>query len=324
VDARFRRLISRSLPRAARRGQKIDDLTRRVAALEQSRQEMARQPSFQVRINEEKRLRSLEVELGAPSRSVIAGGKFHVYDFVRSHGIDVPEQLGRWDDPADIPWNDLPDKVVIKSAYGNTSNGVLPLHRVGRDWQVVTHSDTVTGERLATTLAERVVTGKVGSPFAAEEFLDHDGAGTPPIDTKVYSFYGQTPLILLRRSDDHGNPARSRHRVLDPEGGDLVETFAEKETDHEIPVPEGLGEIVDVAARLSIALRVPFARIDLYRLQGRIVFGEVTPRPGGSQWLGPDLDARLGEAWERAQVRLWRDIAGGTPREPDWGPVGQE
>jgi hypothetical protein len=41
-------------------------------------------------------------------------------------------------------------------------------------------------------------------------------------------------------------------------------------------------------------------------------------------WFGPDLDHTLGDAWERAQVRLWRDFSDGMSREPGWGPAGQE
>jgi hypothetical protein len=44
----------------------------------------------------------------------------------------------------------------------------------------------------------------------------------------------------------------------------------------------------------------------------------------GPPWFGPELDVTLGEAWERAQVRLWRDIADGVSPDPEWGPLGQE
>jgi hypothetical protein len=30
----------------------------------------------------------------------------------------------------------------------------------------------------------------------------------------------------------------------------------------------------------------------------------------------------MGEAWERAQVRLWCDLAAGASREAEWGPLG--
>lgn len=284
---------------------------------------MAEKPSFQVRLNEERRLRKLEVEIGAPSRSVIAGGKFHVYDLVRSLGVDVPEQLGRWDDPAEIPWDDLPDTVVIKSAFAAASRGVLPLRRVDGGWQVATRDTTVTSDQLTADLVGLAAEGKARPPFGAEELLD-DGSDGPPVDVKVYSFYGETPLALLRRVDEHGGDGGAAHRFIDANGADLVEEYRGKPTDPSIPVPASCGEIFEVASRVSVAIRAPFSRIDLYDIKGRIVFGEVTPRPGGPQWLGEELDVSLGEAWERAQVRLWADIANGMSREPEWGSVGQE
>ena len=311
------------MPPVARRDQRIAQLKRRVADLARSRLTMAEQPSFIVRLNEERRLRQLEVEIGAPSRSVIAGGKFHVYDLVRSHGVEVPEQLGRWEDPADIPWDDLPDAVVIKSAFSAASRGVLPLRRVEGGWQIATRDTTVTSQQLTAELAELASEGTARPPFGAEELLD-DGSGGPPVDVKVYSFYGESPVALLRRVDEHGGSGAAAHRFIDPHGRDLVEEYRGKPTDPSIPVPASCGEIFDLASRVSLAIRVPFSRIDVYDIHGRIVFGEVTPRPGGPQWLGDDLDVSLGDAWERAQVRLWADIANGMSPKPEWGPSGQE
>ena len=308
------------LPPVARRDQRIAKLKRRLNKLEKSRQAMAEKPSFQVRLNEERRLRQLEVEIGAPSRSVIAGGKFHVYDLVSSHGVDVPATYGRWDDPADIPWDDLPDAVVIKSAFGAASRGVLPLRRVDGGWQVATRDATVMSEQLTADLASLAADGKARPPFGAEEFLD-DGSGGPPVDVKVYSFYGETPLALLRRVDEHGGDGAAAHRFVDARGVDLLEEYRGKPTDPSIPVPSTCAEIFEVASRVSVAIRAPFSRIDLYDIRGRIVFGEVTPRPGGPQWLGEKLDVSLGEAWERAQVRLWADIANGMSPDPEWGHI---
>jgi teichuronopeptide biosynthesis TupA-like protein len=310
------------LPPVARRDQRIAKLERRVARLEESRQAMAKQPSFQVRLNEEKRLRALEVEIGAPSRSVIAGGKFHVYDFVRSHGIDIPEQLGRWDDPTNIPWDDLPDAVVIKSAFGAASRGVRPLRRVDGGWRIATHDGALTSKQLTADLVELTSRGKIRPPFGAEEFLD-DGAGSPPVDAKVHSFYGDVLAIELRKAHLHGDSSAARYRVIDARGQDLLdEDFSWWPIDHGVPVPEALDQLVEVATRLSVAIRAPYSRIDLYDVGGRIVFGEVTPRPGAPFWFGSELDLAFGEAWERAQVRLWRDIANGMAREPAWGSGG--
>jgi TupA-like ATPgrasp len=293
----------------------------RIAELDKERRRLAGGPSFQVRLNEERRLRGWESELGAPSRSVIAGGKFHVYDLVRSHGIDVPEQLGRWHDPADIPWDELPDAVVIKSAFGAASRGVLPLRRVDGGWQVATRDATVTSEQLTADLAALASKREVRPPFGAEEFLD-DGSGTVPVDIKVYTFYGEAPVARLRRVFEHRPGGSAAHRVVDRNGIDLDDTYRGKPTDPTIPLPGALADLFDVAEHVSIVIRAPFSRIDLYDIRGRIVFGEVTPCPGSPGGFGPDLDVTMGEAWERAQVRLWRDIAEGVSREAEWGPLG--
>jgi len=320
VSRRDQRIADRD-QRIADRDQRITDLTRRVRQLEKERRRLVEGPSFQVRLNEERRLRAWETALGAPSRSVIAGGKFHVYDLVRSHGIDVPKQLGRWHDPADIPWDKLPDAVVVKSAFGAASRGVLPLRRIDGGWQVATREATVTSEKLTADLAALAAKEKVRPPFGAEEFLD-DGSGTTPVDIKVYTFYGEAPVAMLRRVYEHGPGGSAAYRVVDKNGTDLIDTYRGKPTDPTIPLPGVLADLFDVAARVSIVIRAPFSRIDLYDIRGRIVFGEVTPCPGSPGWFGPNLDVTMGAAWERAQVRLWRDIAEGASREAEWGPLG--
>ena len=299
-----------------RRDRRIAKLQRRLA---DRREELARDPSFQARLFAERRVRQHEVDLGTPSWSVISDGKFAVYDVVKSLGVEVPEQLGRWDDPADIPWDDLPDRVVVKAAFGSTSRGVFPLERRHDGWLVVTHDQTRTGAQLVAELTDGLEQGLYRGPFGAEEFLE-DGVGDPlPIDLKVYAFHGEVPLVVVARTGRHGDLDDTRYRVVDARGRDLIDATTNPALNSETGVrPEGglatvdlaitlpprLDEVVGVASHLSLALGLPFARIDLYSLPRRIVFGEVTPRPGGRQWFGADLDARLGDAWERALARL--------------------
>ena len=264
-------------------------------------------------------------QLGRPVTSVIRHGKFYVYDVAKSHGIATPEQLGRWADPRDIPWDELPDLVVVKSMRGSTSRGVLPLRRADGGWRIITHDDTVhTSEQLSARLTALIEQGRITGPIGAEEFLDEDGTGTrPPMDVKVYAFYGEAVLATLRRSSRHGDTAASRFRVVDREGRDLAETFAGRPVDLGLEIPTVLGEAFDVAERLTVAIRASFSRIDVYCLGDRIVFGEVTPRPGPDQRypFPRNLDARLGEAWEQARVRMSRDTAAGGSPEIQMGPI---
>jgi hypothetical protein len=312
----------------ASRDRRIADLQ---ARLSEQRTEQAGTSSFQSRLFAERRIRERELQMGEPPPSIISNGKFWVYDLVRSHGIDVPQQYGRWDDPGDIPFAKLPDRVVIKSAFGSASRGVLPLRRSGDGWQIVTRDELVASDELVAVLRDRVSNGQIRGPFGAEEFLDGEAPGALPTDIKIYAFYGDVQMILAARSQDHGNGRAVRYRVLDVHGVDLINADSHPalspatgrdpeaslaQVDLTLPTPTRLGELVDVASRLSVMMRTPFGRFDLYQVRDRVVFGEVTPRPGGRQWFGSDLDARLGEAWERAQARLAHDLAGGAAREP--------
>ena len=318
------------LPPVSRRDRRIRELEQR---LEQLRAENARverelasgdqltRPSFRARIHAERRLRALGVEMGVPSTSVIRHGKFYVYDLARSHGIDVPEQYAQWDDPADIAWDELPDLVVIKSAFSSTSRGVFPLQRNGPGWKIITHDRVMTANELTTALADLVETGRARPPFAAEEFLDHDGTGARlPIDVRVLSFYGEVPVVALRQTLEHGNAGTTLWRYVDRHGSDLLDEHPALVVDQTIPVPTALDELCESASRLSVAIRAPFSRIDMYAIGDRVVFGEVTPRPGGPQWFGPEVDLMLGDAWERAMTRLSRDLVDGMSPDPDFGP----
>jgi hypothetical protein len=318
------------LPPVSRRDRHIRDLDRRLKRLrdEKARLEQAlasgdqlTRPSYRARLHAERRLRALGVEMGVPSTSVIRHGKFYVYELARSHGIEVPEQYSQWDDPADIAWDELPDLVAIKSAFSSTSRGVFPLRRSSPGWEVITHDTVMTTNELTAALVDLVETGRARPPFAAEEFLDQDGTGVRlPIDVRVLSFYGDVPLVALRQTLEHGNAGTTVWRYVDRQGADLLDEHPALVVDQTIPVPTALDELCTAASRLSVAIRAPFSRIDMYAIGDRVVFGEVTPRPGGPQWFGPEMDLMLGEAWERAMTRLARDVADGMSPDPEFGP----
>ena len=201
--------LSEQRAEQAGRDRRIADLQ---AQLSEQRSEQAHTASFQSRLFAERRIREHELQMEEPPPSVISNGKFWVYDLVRSHGVDVPQQFGRWDDPADIPFGKLPDRVVIKSAFGSTSRGVLPLRRSDGGWQIITHDENVTSDELIAVLRDRMSSGQIRGPFGAEEFLDGEVPGALPTDVKIYAFYGDVQMILVARSHDHGNGGAIRYR----------------------------------------------------------------------------------------------------------------
>lgn len=288
--------------------------------MSEHRLELARVPSFQREIFRARRVAAHAAQLRRQGTSLIGHGKPYVLSLMASHGVDIPRTLGSWKHPEDIAWDDLPDLVVIKSTRGAGSRGVYPLRRVGDKWQILTHPAPVTSDEIVAEIRGYQDERLVGGPFYAEEFLGTSD-GTIPVDLKVYAFYGVVPMILLRQVQTHGDRRAARFRVVDPEGNDVVMRYHDRPTDQTIPLPRQLADVVATAERVSTIVRAPFTRVDLYEHDQRVVFGEVTPRPGGNQWMGAHMDQLLGECWEAAEVRLWNDRALGDAQVPEFGPA---
>ncbi|MEV7397635.1 ATP-grasp fold amidoligase family protein [Aeromicrobium sp. NPDC092404] len=278
-------------------------------------------PSFRAHSYARRRFYQLALEAGVPA-SLNAMGKLEVGRLMRSYGIDVPEVLGTWDTIEEIPWDDLPDRVVLKSAHGHNSNGVLPLRRDPEGWHLVSRPGVESVEQLMERMRKPADLGVTAPPYFAEEFI---GPLEPdddllPVEVKIYAFYGEVPLVLLRRVDRHWSATGMAFRVIDPEGRDLSSTYSKKVIDPTIEPPAQLSRAVEIGALVSRIARTPFMRSDIYVTGDRVVLGEVSPSPGGGQWFGAEVDLLLGEAWERAEVRVWRDLVEAAPDAV--GPAG--
>jgi hypothetical protein len=273
-------------------------------------------PSFRAHSYVRRRFYQLALEAGVPA-SLNAMGKLEVGRLMQSYGIDVPEVLGTWDAIEDIPWDDLPDRVVIKSAHGHNSNGVLPLRRDPEGWHLVSRPGVESVEQLVERVRRPAELGVTAPPWFAEEFIGPDDPDEDllPLEVKIYAFYGEVPLVLLRRVDRHWSATAMSFRVIDPDGRDLTSTYSKKTIDPTIqPPPQAqLQRAVEIGALVSRIARSPFMRSDIYVTRDRVVLGEVSPSPGGGQWFGAEIDLMLGEAWEQAEVRVWRDLVAAAP-----------
>jgi len=272
-------------------------------------------PSFRAHSYARRRFYTIAHQNGVPA-SLNSMGKLEVGRLLQSHGIDVPEVLGVWDTIDEIPWDDLPDRVVLKSAHGHNSNGVLPLRRDPDGWRLVSRPDVESVDQLVERMRKPAERGVTAPPYFAEEFIGPDGSDGDllPVEVKIYAFYGEVPLVLLRRVDRHWSATGMSFRVIDPVSGrDLSQTYSKKTIDHTLEPPARLQEAVEVGALVSRIARTPFMRSDIYMSGDRVVVGEVSPSPGGGQWFGEEVDLLLGEAWEQAEVRVWRDLMAAAP-----------
>jgi hypothetical protein len=319
-SARVRRWLRGRVPAISARDAEIVDLRRQLKAVKRADPDT---PSYRAYIYADRRVAAERATFNKPDRADRVTHKLRAYSFAQSHGVAVPRVFAYWDTLDEVDLDGLPDEVVVKSNVGSDSRGVLPLRRSPEGWAVVSGTTTLTSEQVVDHMRGRESEKQLFAPYFAEEFLGA-GSDTLPIDFKAYVFYGEISHVLLRSVGAFADRSSIRFRAIRPDGTDLGAVCAGLEYDSSIPIPENLEELLATASSLSRAVPRPFIRVDLYDIEGKVVFGELTPRPGGGMEYVPDEDVRLGHLWERAQARLSADLVAGASTHIQFGPHPRE
>ncbi|MFJ9313542.1 ATP-grasp fold amidoligase family protein [Pimelobacter simplex] len=242
------------------------------------------------------------------------------YAFAQSHGVAFPTLHGRWESLDDIDPVALaaaPESSFLKAAHGAAALGVVATDDAAEIASALSRWRT-----LARPTELRLDPPVIAPPYFTEERLRPEGELL--LDIKVFAFYGEVAQVLLLAVPDYRDRSANRMRVLGPDGADLGPVVTTAPIDPDLPVPGHLAEIVDVARRLSLALRRPFVRLDFYDTGDRALLGEITPMPGNVNRYVRAHDAFLGEHWERARGRMRADVAAGLDPRVVWGPGPRE
>src|SRR5260221_1157234 len=142
-----------------------------------------------------------------------------------------------------------------------------------------------------------------------EPFISSDNE--LPLDYKFWTFHGRVEFIhvVTGREHDEKQAFFDRHwtRVAGNQGFTL-------ET-RDLPPPSSLEAMIDAAERL--AADIDFVRVDLYEIDGRPLFGEMTFYPGSglNPINPPEFDRQLVDLWKGrgASALVRAPMAGRTP-----------
>ena len=198
--------------------------------------------------------------------------KVKVRDYVADKGYQdllVP-LLGTWKRAADIPWDTLPEKFVLKCNHDSGSTHIIDQ---STDRQTVaTALDEAMKVKYGYRHGEMHYNG-IDPCILAEQFLDSGEA--VPVDYKVWCFDGKPYCIWAC----HSRTADAVYvNVYDLDWNPRPE--ASVFTDHyrdggsSLPKPATLPQMLEAAAKLSEGL--PEVRVDFYEVRGKLYFGEMT------------------------------------------------
>ena len=237
---------------------------------------------------------------GDTSKWADLADKYKARDYVESLGLgDILVKLyGKWDKANMIDWDSLPNQFVLK-----VNNGC---------GDVLICKDRTKLEKEATVkIYNKLVTSKYGDVsgephyakitpcIIAEELLDitkQPIQSSSLIDYKVWCLNGK-PFCIWCAWNRRGHSADSVIYDTDwnyhPEWSVFSRTF--KEGDTRLPKPQNLNKMLDVASRLSTGF--PILRVDLYEVDGKVYFGELTftSLGGFMDYLTPEILQKMGE-----------------------------
>lgn len=216
--------------------------------------------------------------------------KLEVKEFVRSKigGEYVIETLGAWSDVSRLNVERLPANFILKANHGSGWNHIVsgkdPLSDAKieqlDEWLNTNYYD-VGREYQYRDIRPRIF---------AEPFLT-DSSGARAIDYQFFCFHGQPKYIQVEidRYHDH------RRNFYDLDWNLQNIRILYEQCPDEIERPKKLNEMIKIATSLSQGFR--FVRVDLYFLEGRIYFGELTLHPGGgfAPFFPRSADRKLGD-----------------------------
>lgn len=214
--------------------------------------------------------------------------------------------IGVWDKPEDIDWDSLSDKFVLKTTHGGGSVGVV----ICRNKESFNKEKAI--KNLNKSLKQDIYIElrewpykNVKKQIIAEPFMEDDNNDSQDLpDYKFFCFNGVPKYCQVIK--DRNKTETIDFFDMDWNHQEFIGLNPVKGTQYHnaivLPsIPKHFQEMQVIASQLS--KNIPFSRIDLYEINGKVYFGEITLFPASGmgvfkpeEWnksLGDMLDLSL-------------------------------
>ena len=225
----------------------------------------------------------------------------------------LPMEFLITDTPSDIVGRPLPDAFVLKPTHGSGAtivvSAVAPtsteLPRPEWSWVYAHVRPSVADRTQLAAIGEHWLSQLYGQgpnrewaytqvkPQIIVEELLEGRDGSIPDDYKFFVFHGRVHYIQV----DSGRFGNRTQDFYDRDWQHLSLSGGPPWSDEPRAAPARLAEMIDVAQRLAI--NTDFVRVDLYHLEDRVVFGELTSYPAGgdSPFIPESWNTTFGLPW---------------------------
>lgn len=198
--------------------------------------------------------------------------------------------LGVWDCFDDIDFNQLPNRFVLKTNHGSGTNLIVKDKRA-LNYQVAKCKFDDWMDIDFGYVSMELHYSKIKRKIIAEKYIET--AEGELQDYKFLCFNGEPHYcwVDMGRFSEHTRNVYDLEWNLQPWS---QETYLQKDY---IPKPQNFNQMIDLARVLSKGFA--HVRVDLYNINGKIYFGEMTFTNGGGfdRILPEKYDRMLGDLW---------------------------
>jgi len=205
--------------------------------------------------------------------------KYTVRDFIkeRGHGDLLIELYGAWDNANDIDFDSLPEIFVLKCNHDSASTKIIDKSKGFNKKELIEFYNKRLKEKYGYRGCEPHY-NRIRPLVLAEKFLKEDNGFKSLNDYKFWCFDGKVYYVsvMFDRTSD-----MVRETVYDLDWNahpEFLESYGNYKSDDRIlPKPQNFEEMISIAKDLSKGF--PEVRVDLYDVNGKIYFGEMTFTP---------------------------------------------
>lgn len=218
--------------------------------------------------------------------------KYEVRDYIREKelGEILVPVYGLYNSFDEINFGDFPERFVLKATHGCDMNYIC-LNRSKMDLNKLQKRVNFWLKTNIAYMSLELHYKEIRPRILCEQYLDAHGQIT---DYKFHCHNGQI-LFILTCTDRSGENFRN---IYMPDWTHRPDAIINAKCNPEgVKKPEKLAMMLEIAEKLSDGF--PFVRVDLYEVDGRVYFGELTftPATGVMNHFTDDFLLEQGELW---------------------------
>lgn len=235
-----------------------------------------------------------------------------VYVAERGYARHLVPVLWHGSDPSSIALDALPSRFVVKATHGCGYNiivmdkATVDPHALRKQLTRWMERNYCRDESIGTSWAYL----NIPPGIVIEEFIGKDG--NVPVDYKFFCFSGRAEYVLLS-FDRYGAHSKL---IVDRDFRPTRVQRGHQRYAGAVSPPPGYETMLEIAE--TLAMGIDMIRVDLYNVDGRIYFGEMTCYPGGGMipFDPRSEDFAWGAKWNMAPPV----VAGPPIRQADTSP----